>query len=961
MKFILRRREAMNIFAGHLSNAYLLLVLLVVLVLSGTSLAVAPNAPENLQAYSKNNPVGTNDQPFFGWYVNDPDDNEIQTAYQIQVASSQALLDADNGDLWDSGKVASDKQNYVYYDGAVLTAATRYYWKVRTWDKDDNASPYSAIGVFDTGLLDNADWSGAQWIKRNTTVSDDFTYYRKTLTLPGKTVRRAIVYVTACHDYELYINGSLIGKGPAYHYPQHAYYNAYDITDALASGAENAFAALTHWFGGGQGRPSGSRGFLLKAVVEYADGTETVIGTDGTWKQRQASAWVTGQPQRKSGEGVGYVTKIDAREIIDNWQSLGFNDSSWSSATVIGSHPTSPWTGVLQPDLTDVIEEVVTPASVTHLGGGKYVVDFGKVYPGMPRVEFSGGSSGTTVNMRGGYTLNSDGTVSTSTDQKTNMSYYFILDGQTAVFEPIVYLGMRYFQVDNSPMPLTTDNVRFIKRHYEFDLSRSNFTSSNAMLNTVWEVMKDSLISCAQEALVDTPTREKGGFLGDAWSQGAAGMVAMGDRVMNQRVLKEFVMSQNQYWPDGRMNAVYPNGDGKRDIPDYTQMFPLWVWDYYMQTGDVGFLSEHYDTVKNIADYVNNYRNSSTGLIQNLAGGGGAYVYGIIDWPSTMRYGYDMNAADRTVINAYAWADYDVVSRIADILGDSADRDSYRDKADAIESAMNSQLFNSSGEYIDGLYSDGSQSGHVSQHANMFPLALGIVPADKLDTVVAAVKDREMSCGMVTVRFLCEAVGRSDEGTHLLNLYTNPEWDGWADNIAKGATTTWESWDADTQGQSMSHAWGAVGLLGITEYMVGLKALLPQHELVQIKPLDFGDSLTDVDAMLPTDRGDIRVTWTRGDGFSMTVILPDNVRAKVYVPKCGVAGANVKVDGMMVSATPEGDYLYVENIGSGTHSFERTVLAYDFDGDGFVGLSDFAVLAEHWLECGRIPASKCDE
>ena len=36
--------------------------------------------------------------------------------------------------------------------------------------------------------------------------------------------------------------------------------------------------------------------------------------------------------------------------------------------------------------------------------------------------------------------------------------------------------------------------------------------------------MKHSLLTCAQEEFVDTPTREKGGFLGDAAIQSTVAM-----------------------------------------------------------------------------------------------------------------------------------------------------------------------------------------------------------------------------------------------------------------------------------------------------------------------------------------------------------------------------------------------------------------------------------------------------
>jgi alpha-L-rhamnosidase len=226
--------------------------------------------------------------------------------------------------------------------------------------------------------------------------------------------------------------------------------------------------------------------------------------------------------------------------------------------------------------------------------------------------------------------------------------------------------------------------------------------------------------------------------------------------------------------------------------------------------------------------------------------------------------------------------------------------------------------------YIDGLYADQSQSQHVSQHANMFPMAMGIVPEANIEAVIEAIKDRHMNVGMVTVRWLPEAIGQADQGPHLVELYTNPDWDGWAKTITLGATATWESWDALTTGQSMSHPWGAAGLIGIEQYLLGIKPLKPQHEQIQVKPLDFGQKLSSAGGTLPTDRGDITVEWDRNETrFLMTLTTPDNMTAKVYVPKCGTTGASIKVDGTQTTGIEEGNYVYVDHIGSGVHTFER--------------------------------------
>jgi alpha-L-rhamnosidase len=880
----------------------------------------------NLRCSDLTNPIGVTARPYFGWHMEDPDDGEVQTAYQLLVASSPDLLSDSGADLWNRGKVNSDKQNYIYYEGGQLISGTRYYWKVKSWDKDGNEGDFSEVATFDVGLLENSDWGGANWIRRSSNTNENYTYFRKKFSTDNQ-VERAIVYVSATHDFELYLNGELVGKGPGYHYPQYQYYKAFDVTTLISAEVDHLFASRTHWYGGGQGRPSSENGFILKAVIEYSDGTQKVVVTDETWKQSQVYSFLTGQPHRQSGEGVGFVDRIDSRYFVDNWNQFNGDDSDWNQAHVIGSHPTSPWNGVMQPNLARLIEEELLPVSVNMVSSDTYVIDFGKVHAGIPKIEFTGGNNGQEVRMVGGYTLKGDGRVNTENNQRTDLSYNFIHNGSQATFQPMVYMGMRYLEVKGSPNELTVDNVKFIARHYELEDDRSSFISSNDMLNQVWGLMKHSLAVGAQESFVDTPTREKGGFLGDSWTIGVASMATMGERVMNLRIMEEFLNSQDQFWDDGRLNAVYPNGDGGRDIPDYTQMFLIWVWDYYTFTGNKQFLIDNFDRLQKVAKYVDNHIDPTTGLVKNLSGGGGPYLYGIIDWPSTMRYGYDMSSNMRTVMNAYAYADFDILSKIADVIGQSDISNEYRAKAVVVKDAMTRLLINNDSVYVDGLYSSGQVSNHVSQHANALPLAMDIVPNENIDPVFAKIKSRKMNMGMVTLRWLPEAIGKAGDGAHLLDLYTNTEWDGWAKCIAKGATTTWESWDALDIHESLSHPWGAAGLLGMQRYILGVQPLEPQFAKIQIKPLDFEGKLANVEGVVPTDRGDVSVSWDREEAtYHMTIELPDNITAAVYLPQVGgdLIVSEVLANGEQIEAEIVGSYLFVGNFSSGTHQFAMT-------------------------------------
>jgi alpha-L-rhamnosidase len=892
-----------------------------------------PGAPQDLRVNDVADPVGAGPDVYFGWMVRDSDRDEVQTRYQLLVAASMERLAPDRADVWDSGVVVGSSQNHVAYAGPRLQSGRRYFWRVRTWDREGQAGAWSAPARFDTGLFANADWAEARWIRRESNDADDYTYFRRKVHLPAVAITRAIVYLSATHRYELRVNGGLVGRGPAYQHPQYQYYHAHDVTALLKPGAENQLAVFTHWFGGGQGRPAGERGLILKLVVEHADGTESVLGSDGFWRQSRAEAWIGDDlVHRNRGEGVGYVERMDARKFWRDWAGLGFDDSRWGPAVEVGAHPVAPWTGALTPDLTRIDEREIAPASVRDFGNGSYLVDLGKIHAGRPQVRFSGGAPGAVVAMRGADVLPESGRIPPDAkSQATLMEYQAILDGGDFTFEPVEYLGMRYFQIDGSPMPVTSENVSFVTRHTVLDAAASDFASADTALDAAWSLMKHSLFTCAQEQFVDTPTREKGGFLLDGASQSTVAMPVLRERTLTRRALGEFFRSMDQHWAKpadlGRVNAVYPNRDGGRDIPDFTQAFPVWVWNYYLETGDLALLRERYCRLKEIGHYLERHIDPATGLVTNLTGGAGPYQYGIIDWPSPMRYGFDMSTAARAPINGRAFAAFDVLARMADALGENVDRDAWRTRAEALGVAINSRLLAPGSGYVDGLAADGSPSAHASQHANVFPLALGLVPEANRAAVLDQVRRQGMAVGMVTVEWLVRALGENDQGPALLELFTNANQPGWARSLARGATATWESWDSDTvRDESLSHAWGAIGLIGHVHYVLGVRPLEPQYARVLIKPLDFGGRLPWARGRIATDRGAISVAWKRTDsGYELRLSLPVNVMADVELPASTSAAPQVTLDGEKVSAVRRGDRIVISGVGSG----ERTLVRSD--------------------------------
>lgn len=118
----------------------------------------------NLRCDARENPVGVDDRhPPLGWILQSDRRGDVQTAYQILVASSPSNLAASHGDIWDSGKVPSDQNIDIDYAGVPLVAGHRYWWKVRTWDRDNHPSVWSTPAEWTQGPMSESDWKG-QWI-----------------------------------------------------------------------------------------------------------------------------------------------------------------------------------------------------------------------------------------------------------------------------------------------------------------------------------------------------------------------------------------------------------------------------------------------------------------------------------------------------------------------------------------------------------------------------------------------------------------------------------------------------------------------------------------------------------------------------------------------------------------------------------------------------------------------------
>ena len=85
---------------------------LTILLLTGCqNKSQSPVSVGQIKCNGLENPEGTSNKPDFSWILESTKNNQVQTAWQILVASSAELLATDKADLWNSEKIKSNASN----------------------------------------------------------------------------------------------------------------------------------------------------------------------------------------------------------------------------------------------------------------------------------------------------------------------------------------------------------------------------------------------------------------------------------------------------------------------------------------------------------------------------------------------------------------------------------------------------------------------------------------------------------------------------------------------------------------------------------------------------------------------------------------------------------------------------------------------------------------------------------
>jgi alpha-L-rhamnosidase len=252
-----------------------------------------------------------------------------------------------------------------------------------------------------------------------------------------------------------------------------------------------------------------------------------------------------------------------------------------------------------------------------------------------------------------------------------------------------------------------------------------------------------------------------------------------------------------------------------------------------------------------------------------------------------------MEPAVKTAVTAFHYRSLVLLEKMARHQGKSTEARKFAAMAEQTKKAVNEQLWDEArGCYVDGLDPEsGKVSSHASAHANFFPLALGLVPEDRVSRVAAYLKQRGMACSVYGAQFLLDGLYDAGEADHALSLLVSRGKRSWLNMSEKvGSTITLEAWDPSLKPNlDWNHAWGAAPSNIIARRLMGIEPLEPGFKKFRVKPQTA--SLEKARIKMPTPRGPVLLEIRGKEAASWVAKLsvPAWTTAEFHLPFPGEA------------------------------------------------------------------------
>lgn len=437
---------------------------------------------------------------------------------------------------------------------------------------------------------------------------------------------------------------------------------------------------------------------------------------------------------------------------------------------------------------------------------------------------------------------------------------HFVARGGIQEFYPLTPKGMRFLELHVIAPPARVGFVQegFVERGY-YGPAEGSFTCDDPTLNRIWSMTIDTLRACAEDALVDTPTRERGQWMGDVATVGLeiAG-VAWADLRLIRRGL---VHSAQCASPEGFIAGLSPGTT--LPMSSYAAQWVTACVEYVRKTGDRSILAELFPAARKNMDAFRRHLRDD--------GIGGDLPWTFIDW------GYVPRPAGKADmgLNLHVLAAARDLAWWARALDATETVESCKEMAKSLEDTIRTWL----GAAL--APGDGAGWDEVGYHCAILALRLGLLSRADEPNAVAYCKRHIERCypnDPSAPRLAHPMVQETRLITPYFSHYAFPEliergemtfvqrqWTRcWGWMLDRGATTLLEVFD---HRWSQCHQWAGAPAWQLSRYVLGLHSRFDRAD----RSFDFRLApgvLRRAEGALPLPRGEglVRVRWERDGG-----------------------------------------------------------------------------------------------
>ena len=882
--------------------------------------------------------------PRLSWQLNADRRGCLQSAYRILVADSPVALADDNGNVWDSGKVFSDRSVLVPYGGPALQPGKAYCWKVQAWDADGNLSPWSLPASFGTGLMSMQDWNGAKWIAMEPDVDslkciegntgkwkDGGPVFDKPVApykLPQlrreftatKPVKRAMAYICGLGQFEMFLNGEKVGDhflDPAWtKFDKEAQYVAFDITGELRDG-KNAVGVMlgNGYYHTPHGRylkllfSYGAPKMICKLQIEYADGTAQTVVSDDKWRASESPVTFS---SIYGGEDY------DASAVQPGWAEPGFDDRKWKKAVL------TQGAGVkLIPQISEPLKVMERIPTVRRFraDNGNWVYDLGQNASGIVQLTVRAVTP-QSIKLIPGELINDDSTVN---QRASGAPFYHVYtargDGSSETWHPqFTYYGFRYVEVEGAvpagesnpgALPEVIDITGLHTRNSAAQVG--TFACSDPLFNKIHTLIDWAVRSNMASVLTDCPHREKLGWLEVTHLMGGSIQYRYDISRLYAKQVNDMRTAQHA---NGMVPTIAPQyvtfSPDFIDTPEWGSAFVIIPWNLYEWYGDLAPLRDNYERMKRYVDYLGSRADNHI------------VAYGLGDWYDIGpdRPGYAQLTSNGVTATAIYYQDVKILERVARLLGKEADVRKYAALASDIKRAFNEKFFDKKTLKYDR---DSQTANSIALHMDLVePQYKAVVRQNLIDDIRR--RGNALTAGDVGYRYVLRALEENDASEVIYDMNSRYDVPGYGYQLAHGATCLTESWQAYREvsnnhcmlGHLMEWLYSGLGGIRQSPGSAGYKEIV-------IRPQVVGD-IHSAAVSFRSPYGLIRSEWSDSpQQYRQRVEIPANTTALVYLPAVDPAAVSEsgvplgEVPGLSVRERGK-DYLAVA-VGSGIYDF----------------------------------------